>query len=144
MTHWIELRGAHNVSLERNVGYKSIGHGYVLGEGTEVDNVLSGNIGIFARRPWKTINRIPQSPGVLANLTDKDLLLQDAGDAIHPSVFFIANGYNTFEHNMAPAPAPAGMLLDYTSEKRWILWNSVTQMIRLTPEFKIFPGFRHP
>ena len=49
MTRWYELRGTRNVTLERNVGYKSIGHGYFLADGTETENTLRANIGIYAR-----------------------------------------------------------------------------------------------
>ncbi len=110
MTHWIELRGAHNVLLERNVGYKSIGHGFVLAEGTEIENTLRGNIGIFARAAVENDGQNPRKvPGIAANpASGKDTLIQDAGDAVHPSVFFIANGYNTFDHNMAAGAGTCG------------------------------------
>jgi hypothetical protein len=35
--------------MARNVGYASIGHGYYLEDGTETDNKLYANIGVFAR-----------------------------------------------------------------------------------------------
>ena len=49
MTRWITLHGTQNVLLARNVGYKSIGHGFYLEDGTETDNRLYSNIGILAR-----------------------------------------------------------------------------------------------
>jgi hypothetical protein len=48
MTRWIEVRGAQNLLLERNVGYKSIGHGY-MSAGFEAGNIYRANIGIYAR-----------------------------------------------------------------------------------------------
>ncbi len=108
MTHWIELRGAHNVNLDRNVGYKSIGHGFVLAEGTEINNTLSGNIGIFARAAVDNKQNPRKASGILARLDTMDNLLQEAGDAVHPSVFFIANGYNNFENNMAAGAGTCG------------------------------------
>ena len=49
MTRWITLHATHNVTLQRNVGWKSIGHGFYLEDGTEINNNLYSNIGIFAR-----------------------------------------------------------------------------------------------
>ena len=36
MTRWITLHATHNVTLQRNVGWKSIGHGFYLEDGTEI------------------------------------------------------------------------------------------------------------
>ena len=49
MTRWFVIHSTIGVTLARNVGYKSIGHGYFLEDGTETDNKLYANIGIFAR-----------------------------------------------------------------------------------------------
>ncbi|MBP7231854.1 MAG: G8 domain-containing protein [Syntrophaceae bacterium] len=108
MTHWIELRGAQNVYLERNVGYKSIGHGFVLADGTEINNTLRGNIGILARASVKNRQNPRAVPGILSDLGSKDDMLQNAGDAVHPSIFFIGNGYNDFTYNMAAGAATCG------------------------------------
>ena len=77
MTRWIVLHSTQGVWLGRNVGYKSIGHGFYLEDGTETDNRLYSNIGIFARAavdnpqnpqiilgyPWRTmrIRRVSES-----------------------------------------------------------------------------------
>src|SRR5262249_47094235 len=49
MTRWITIHGTQGLTLARNVGYLSIGHGYYLEDGTETDNNFYSNIGIFAR-----------------------------------------------------------------------------------------------
>ena len=49
MTRWITIHATQGVTLARNVGYKSIGHGFYLEDGTESDNVLNTNLGVFAR-----------------------------------------------------------------------------------------------
>ena len=49
MTRWFVIHSTIGVTLARNVGYKSIGHGYFLEDATETDNKLYANIGIFAR-----------------------------------------------------------------------------------------------
>ena len=54
MTRWIVLHGAQYVVLERNVGWKSIGHGFYLEDGTETNNTLTANLGVFAMRPSTT------------------------------------------------------------------------------------------
>ncbi len=109
MSHWIELRGTQNVFLERNIGYLSIGHGFVLADGTEINNILRGNIGIYSRPAVEYPDNPRRVPGVTANVKNTaSNLLQNAGDVIHPSVFFIMNGYNTFEDNMAAGAGACG------------------------------------
>ena len=49
MTRWIVLHATQDVLLARNVGWKSIGHGFYLEEATEVNNKLFSNLGVFAR-----------------------------------------------------------------------------------------------
>ena len=40
MTRWFVIHSTLGVTLARNVGYKSIGHGYFLEDATEIDNKL--------------------------------------------------------------------------------------------------------
>ena len=114
MTRWYELRGVQGVMLNRNVGYKSIGHGYFLAEGTETLNLLQGNIGIYARPAIDYPDNPRKVPGVIAktdgfaNDAQKTMFLAYGGDYIHPSVFFIMNGYNNFEDNMAVGAGTCG------------------------------------
>jgi hypothetical protein len=115
MTRWFEIRGTQGVMLNRNVGYKSIGHGYFLAEGTETMNLLQGNIGIYARPAINYPDNPRKVPGVIAKTTDyvnndprKNQYLAYGGDYIHPSVFFIMNGYNNFEDNMAVGAGTCG------------------------------------
>ena len=49
MTRFIVLHGTHDVTLARNVGFLSIGHGYYLEDGSEIDNLLCHNLGVSAR-----------------------------------------------------------------------------------------------
>ena len=66
MTRWIVLHGTQDVTLERNVGYKSIGHGYYLEDGTEINNVLTANLGVFARAAVDNVQNPRKVPGILA------------------------------------------------------------------------------
>ncbi|MGH3581229.1 MAG: hypothetical protein ACRDUB_06565, partial [Mycobacterium sp.] len=49
MTRFITLHGTLNVTLARNVGFLSMGHGYYLEDGSEIENLLCHNLGVSAR-----------------------------------------------------------------------------------------------
>jgi len=53
MTRFVVVHGTHNVTLARNVGYLSMGHGFYLEDGSEIDNLLCHNAGIEARASLK-------------------------------------------------------------------------------------------
>lgn len=53
MTRFTVLHGTHDVTVARNVGYASIGHGYYLEDGSEIDNRLCHNLGVTARGALK-------------------------------------------------------------------------------------------
>lgn len=113
MTRWIELRGVQNLLLERNVGYKSIGHGY-MSAGYEANNTYRANIGIYARPALKYPDNPRNVPGVYAQtqsgggtgLENKSMSSQN--DYVTPAVFLIANPHNTYEHNMAVGAGACG------------------------------------
>ena len=66
MTRWYTLHATQGVLLARNVGYLSIGHGYYIEDGTETDNKLYSNIGIFARAAVDGAAESPQGAGHLS------------------------------------------------------------------------------
>ena len=45
---WLTIHGTNYLVVRDCVGYKSIGHGYFLEDGTEINNVLDGNLAIMA------------------------------------------------------------------------------------------------
>jgi hypothetical protein len=108
MTRMFEIRGTQGVILKRNVGYKSIGQGYYLAEGTETGNDLVANIGIYARPAVDYRDNPRKAPGILASSNAPRNFAAFATDYIHPSVFYIANGYNSFEDNMAVGAGTCG------------------------------------
>jgi cell migration-inducing and hyaluronan-binding protein len=114
MTRWIVLHSTLGVTLARNVGYKSIGHGFFLEDGTETDNKLYSNIGIFARAGVtdKTVGEGPNPrniPGILdAKNFPESLPLKYHSDAQYPSVFWIVNGWNSIAGNMAAGAGTCG------------------------------------
>ena len=53
MTRFMVIHGSHDVTLSRNVGFASIGHGYYLEDASEIDNRLCHNLGLSARGALK-------------------------------------------------------------------------------------------
>lgn len=50
-TRFVVLHGTHDVEVARNVGFLSVGHGFYLEDGSEIDNALCHNLGVSARGP---------------------------------------------------------------------------------------------
>jgi hypothetical protein len=115
MTRWVVLHATHGVTVARNVGYLSIGHGYYLEEGSEIDNRFLGNIGIYARAAVQKSDGTAQKdnpkkvPGILAaaRIDDSDNVPFHT-DVDHPTLFWIMNGWNDFEYNMAVGAGTCG------------------------------------
>jgi hypothetical protein len=80
---WLTIHGTNYLVVRDNVGYKSIGHGFFLEDGTEVYNVLDRNLAIRAMRG----KRLP-----------KQVLPFDANDG---AGYWWANSLNTFTRNVA-------------------------------------------
>lgn len=116
MTRWITLHATQGVTLRRNVGYKSIGHGFYLEDGTEIDNGFYSNIGILARAAVDNVQNPRKVPGILAapypeysnptNESQENVPFHS--DIDHPAVFWITNGYNDFAYNMAAGAGTCG------------------------------------
>jgi hypothetical protein len=94
MTRFFVVHGTHDVSLERNVGFLSIGHGYFLEDASEINNRLCYNLAVSVRAPlvdylrtWAAANpNAPQAravPGILSNVVAKDQELS-GGDSYMP------------------------------------------------------------
>ena len=117
MTRWITIHGSQGVSVARNVGYLSIGHGFYLEDATETDNKFYSNLGIFARAAVINPQNPRQVPGILAaTYPDPDKLPKNRKqeevpfhtDIDHPTVFWITNGWNDFQYNMAAGAGTCG------------------------------------
>jgi hypothetical protein len=125
MTRWIVLHGTQDVLLARNVGWKSIGHGYYLEDGTETNNKLYSNLGVFARTAAQKADGTAQRdnprkvPGILAAPDPAPVVkptpeppatlpFPNRSDFVYPSVFWVMNGWNDLEYNMAAGAAGCG------------------------------------
>ena len=112
MTRWITLHATQNVTLQRNVGYESIGHGYYIEDGAEANNRLYANLGVFAKPAIKNAKLNPRSvPGILVGPNPPppgNRMFPYYSDVDQPSVFWIMNGWNDFEYNMAAGAGTCG------------------------------------
>jgi hypothetical protein len=140
MNRWIVLHGAQGITLQRDVGYLSIGHGFYLEDATETNNKLYGDLGVFARAAIQDPASVPiiqqnnprQVPGILASPYPTTVNVPCGADTCqcngnaaarcdtpqeqvpyhtdidHPSVFWLTNGWNDFQDNMADGAGTCG------------------------------------
>jgi hypothetical protein len=112
MTRWYVVHATQGVTFARNVGYLSIGHGYYIEDGSEINNRFLSNIGIFARAAVDNDQNPRKVPGILAAQIQFPPWSPDNipfyTDYDHPSVFWIMNGWNDFEYNMAAGAGTCG------------------------------------
>lgn len=107
MTRWYVIHSTQGVTLARNVGYKSIGHGYYLEDGTETDNNLYSNIGILARAAVDNEQQNPRNiPGILS--ANAPSAFPYNSDYQYPSAFWITNGWNQLIGNAAAGAGTCG------------------------------------
>ena len=120
MTPGIVIHGTQDITLARNVGYESIGHGYYLEDATEINNKLYSNLGILARGAVAGPLNPRSVPGILAadfspiagvdpSVRVPQELVPYHSDIDHPSVFWMTNGWNDFEYNMAAGAGTCGV-----------------------------------
>jgi hypothetical protein len=111
MTRWYVIHSTQGVTLARNVGYKSIGHGYYLEDGTETDNNFYSDIGIFARGAVEDDQNPRQVPGILAAneaTVNAPAQFPYKTDSAYPAAFWITNGWNNFVGDMAAGTGTCG------------------------------------
>jgi cell migration-inducing and hyaluronan-binding protein len=110
MTRWYVIHSTQGVTLARNVGYKSIGHGYYLEDGTETDNNFYSDIGIFCRAAIDNDQNPRLVPGILADngANSATPAFPYRSDNEQPTGFWISNGWNNFEGDMAAGAGACG------------------------------------
>ncbi|MBI3464148.1 MAG: hypothetical protein HY000_13995 [Planctomycetes bacterium] len=106
---WLTIHGTNYLVVRDCVGYRSIGHGFFLEDGTEVNNVLDRNLAVqaFAGKPL---------PGQVLPFDKND----GAG-------FWWANSLNTFTRNVACENERYGYRFEATPTSRLDLTLSVLQ-----------------
>jgi hypothetical protein len=120
MTRWIVVHATQGVLLARNVGYRSIGHGYYLEDGTETNNRLYANLGVSAIAAVDDTANYRKVPGILAfpkTTIHYDNPPTDIGiaqvpyktDFDNPAIFWSMNGWNDWEYNMAVGAETCGL-----------------------------------
>jgi hypothetical protein len=80
---WLTIHGTNYLVVRDNVGYKSVGHGFFLEDGTEVFNILDRNLAVAPRHG----KRLP-----------KQVLPFDQNEG---AGYWWANSLNTFTRNVA-------------------------------------------
>lgn len=106
---WLTIHGTNYLIVRDCVGYKSLGHGFFLEDGTEVFNVLDRNLAVGARRT----KRLP-----------KQVLPFDANDG---AGFWWANSLNTFTRNIAADNDNYGFRFEATQTSALKLMMKVQQ-----------------
>jgi G8 domain/Bacterial Ig domain len=103
----ITVHGTHQVRVADNVCYDFIGHGYLLEDGIERDNVFDRNLGIWARRP-AVPNPLPPVPPPQPERLPLETDYRESPASNGPAVFWISNPSNTFVNNAAAGSEGAG------------------------------------
>jgi cell migration-inducing and hyaluronan-binding protein len=146
MTRFITLHATQDVTLARNVGYLSIGHGYYLEDGSEIDNKLYSNIGIMARAAVINAQNPRSVPGILARFTTPGDAFPYRSDWAQPTMFWIMNGWNDFQGNLAAGSGTCGACYWFTpgqnsgfsSKMKWDGYAAIQQGREATSPLKQF------
>lgn len=92
----IVLHGSHHVEVADNLAYDHPGHGFMLEDGSEMENRIVGNLFIGSTRP---------APGDEVIPSDNS---HNQPQNRSPASFWITNPYNTFDNNIATATRGSG------------------------------------
>ncbi len=131
MNRWYTIHATAGVTLARNVGFLSVGHGFYLEDGSETGNRLYANLGVMTRAGITNPQNPRNVPGIFAaahqNVNGDEIPFHTDYD--HPTTFWITNGYNDFEYNVASGAGTCGMcywLLPSTNSgnSRYEYWDS--------------------
>jgi hypothetical protein len=135
-TRFITIHATQGVLLARNVGYRSIGHGFYLEDATETNNRLYSNIGIQAVAAVNSAQNTRKTPGILSRTGNSEgEVVPFHSDYDHPSIFWIMNTWNDFQYNVAVGAGTCGVCYwmppGYISGfSQWESWSSYAGMQR--------------
>lgn len=109
MTRFITVHATQGLLIARNVGYRSVGHGFYLEDSTEINNRLYSNIGIESRAAVDDDLNPRKVPGILAKSGESGAdVFPFHSDYDHPSIFWITNGWNDLRYNVAVGAGTCG------------------------------------
>lgn len=110
MDRFVVLHATHGVTVSRNVGYMSIGHGFYLEDGSEIDNLLCQNLAVSVRGSFEEFfeNQPSTSPSYRYVPPILDGAEQEVeqgfvfgGDTLLPVAFWTMNTWNELVGNAA-------------------------------------------
>ncbi|MEW6268602.1 MAG: G8 domain-containing protein [Thermodesulfobacteriota bacterium] len=121
MTRFVVLHGTHEVTVARNVGYLSLGHGYYVEDGSEIENRICHNLGVGARAALQQYvteqqkmehwcgGEPPPAARVVPPILDGSIRVGSSSvamsatgsDTFMPVMFWTMNTYNEFVGNAA-------------------------------------------
>jgi hypothetical protein len=108
LTRYATLHGSHDVTLARNVGFLSVGHGYYLEDGSEINNLLCQNLAVsqrpslqeyFAAQPSGSPTQRVVPP--ILESTYPNIGQVSGSDSFMPVAFWLMNAYNELVGNKA-------------------------------------------
>ncbi len=120
-TRFVTIHATQGVLVARNVGYRSIGHGYYLEDATEINNRLYSNVGIQANAAVYSDQNPRSTPGILTRPSrplpgpppqppdSEQEVVPFHSDFDHPSIFWIMNTWNDFQYNVAVGAGTCGV-----------------------------------
>ena len=106
---WITIHGTQFLVVRDCVGYRSVGHGFFLEDGTETHNVLDRNLGVQARRGKRLPNQV---------------LPFDQNDG---AAYWWASSLNTFTRNVSVENAHYGYRYEATPTRQVSLEMPILQ-----------------
>ncbi|KJE90907.1 hypothetical protein CAOG_08583 [Capsaspora owczarzaki ATCC 30864] len=106
MTRFFTVHASSGVTLARNVGYLSVGHGYYFEDGSEINNLVCHNLAATIRVPLKDYLATQQPtsptaravPGIVPSVQGLSGIL--GGDEYMPVGFWFMNMWNDVVGNM--------------------------------------------
>jgi hypothetical protein len=109
-TRFVTIHATQGLLVARNVGYRSIGHGFYLEDATEINNRLYSNIGIQAVAAVYSPQNPRSVPGILSQVGNSEQeIVPFHSDFDHPSIFWIMNTWNDFRYNVAVGAGTCGV-----------------------------------
>lgn len=99
----VTIHGTDYATVENNVCFDHLGHGFFFEQGNEVKNVVRGNLGMLSRR-------VPTGMGLL----DSDMRSDQAVRFAAPSTYWVTNPDNEIVGNVASGSEGSGFWMSFS------------------------------